>query len=52
MTADTLTAEEKLCDGVEAVKGFCYVGNRLYANDVSKVPLTARTRIGWDIVSE
>jgi len=46
MTARTV-AVEKLCDDIETVKGFCYLGNRLNASGGSKAAVTARTRIGW-----
>ena len=36
-----------MCDEVEAVKGFCYFGNRLNANREHEVAMTARTRLGW-----
>ena len=38
---------EKLCDGVENVKGFCYLGDRLNASGGSESAVTARVRIGW-----
>jgi len=47
MTARTVEMEEKLCDGIETVKGFCYLGDRLNATGGSEVDVTARTRIGW-----
>ena len=38
---------EKLCNKLEAVNGFCYLGDRLNANGSCKVVVTARVRIGW-----
>jgi len=29
MTARTEETRDKLCDGIETVKGFCYLGNSL-----------------------
>jgi len=46
MAARTVAMEEKLCDGVEIVKGFCYLGDRLNASGGSEAVVTARTRIG------
>ena len=45
MTAGTVAKKEKLCDGVETVKGFCYLGDRLNASGGSEVAITARTRM-------
>ena len=36
-----------MCDEVETVKGFCYLGNRLNASGGCEVAVTARTRLGW-----
>ena len=36
-----------MCDHVETVKGFCYLGNRLNASRGCKATVTARTRLGW-----
>jgi len=47
MTARTVAMEEKLCDAIETVKGFCYLGDRLNASGGSEAAVTARTRIGW-----
>ena len=33
-------------DQVDFVKSFCYLGDRLNANDGSEAAVTARTRIG------
>ena len=38
---------EVLCDEVETVKGFCYVGDRLNASDGCETAVTAGVRIGW-----
>ena len=39
--------QEVMCDEVETVKGFCYLGNRLNANGGCEAAVTARTRVGW-----
>ena len=36
-----------MCDEVETVKGFYYLGNRLNASEVCEIAVTARTRLGW-----
>ena len=38
---------EVLCDGMETVKGFCYLGDRLNARGGCETVVTARVRIGW-----
>ena len=38
---------EVLCDEVETVKGFCYLGDRLKASGGCELAVTARERIGW-----
>ena len=38
---------EKLCDEVEIVNGFCYLGDRLNASGDCKAAVTARAIIGW-----
>ena len=38
---------EVLCDEVETVKGFCYLGDRLNASDGCETAMTSRVRIGW-----
>ena len=38
---------EKLCNEVETVNGFHYLGDRLNANGGCKAAVTARARIGW-----
>ena len=40
-------ADEKLCDGVETVSKFTYLGDRLNATGGCKTVVTARSRIGW-----
>ena len=39
--------QEVMCDEVETVKEFCYLGNRLNASGGCEVAVTARTRLGW-----
>ena len=41
------SADEKLCDGVETVSKFTYLGDRLNATGGCKMAVTARSRIGW-----
>ena len=36
-----------MCDEVETVKGFCYLGDRLNASGRCEAAVTARTRVGW-----
>ena len=38
---------EELCEEVETVRGFCYVGDRVNAAGGCEVAVTARARIGW-----
>ena len=38
---------EKLCDEVETVKEFCYLGDRVSASGGCEAAVTARTRYGW-----
>ena len=38
---------ELLCDEVETVKGFCYLGDRLNASGGCETAVTSRVRIGW-----
>ena len=38
---------EKLCDEVETVNEFCYLGDRLNASGGCEKAVTARVRIGW-----
>ena len=39
--------EEKLCDEVETVKEFIYLGDRVSAGGGCETAVTARTRCGW-----
>ena len=39
--------EEKLCDEVETVREFTYLGNRVSASGGSEAAVTARTRCEW-----
>ena len=43
----TVDSIKKLCDEVETVNGFCYLGDRLNATGGCEAPVTARVRIGW-----
>ena len=38
---------EELCEEVETVKSFCYLGDRVNASGGCEAAVTARTRIGW-----
>ena len=38
---------EELCEEVETVRGFCYLGDRVNASGGCEAAVTARTRIGW-----
>ena len=38
---------EKLCDEVETVNEFCYLGDRLNASGGCEAAVTATVRIGW-----
>ena len=38
---------EKLCDEVETVNGFCYLGDRLNASGGCEAAVTAKVKIGW-----
>ena len=38
---------EELCEEVEAVRGFCYLGDRVNASGGCKAAVIARARIGW-----
>ena len=48
----TVDSMEKLCDEVETVNGFCYLGDRLNSTDGCEAAVTARVRIGWVRFSE
>ena len=43
----TMDSIEKLCDEVETVNGFCYLGDRLNASGGCEAAVTARVRIDW-----
>ena len=43
----TMDSIEKLCDKVETVNEFCYLGDRLNASGGCEAAVTARIRIGW-----
>ena len=45
---EAVEQEEKLCDEVETVKEFTYLGDRVRA----RVAVTARTRCGWAMLRE
>ena len=38
---------ENMCDEVETVNGFCYLGDRLNSSDGCEAAGTAKVRIGW-----
>ena len=38
---------EELCEEVETVKSFCYLGDRVNASGGCKAAVTARARVGW-----
>ena len=37
----------RLCNEVETVNGFCYLGDRLNASGSCEAAVTARVRVGW-----
>ena len=39
--------ESELCEEVETVRGFCYLGDRVNASGGCKAAVTAKARIGW-----
>ena len=43
----TMDLIEKLCDEVETVNGYCYLGDRLNASAGCEAAVTARVRTGW-----
>ena len=43
----TVDSTKKLCDEVETVNGFCYLGNRLKASGGCEAAVTATVKIGW-----
>ena len=42
-----MAKKKKLCDGVETVKNFCCLGDRLNASGGFEAAVTASTKIGW-----
>ena len=42
----TMDSIEKLCDKVETVNGFCYLGDRLNSSGGCEAAVTARVKIG------
>ena len=38
---------ENLCDGVETVNEFCYLGDKWKTNGGCEVAVTAKMKIGW-----
>ena len=44
---EAVEQEEKLCDGVETVQEFTYLGVRVSAGGGCEAALTNRTRCGW-----
>ena len=40
--------QEVMCDEVETVKGFFYLGDRLNASGASEATVTGRMRVGWN----
>ena len=44
---ETVDSIEKLCDEVETVNEFCYLGDRLNSSSGYKAAVTARIRVGW-----
>ena len=43
----TVDSIEKLCDKVETVNGFCYLGDGLNASGGCEAAVSARVKIGW-----
>ena len=43
--------QQIVCDEVETVKGFCYLGNRLNASGGCEATVTAKIRLGWKKIS-
>jgi len=39
--------DEVLCNGVETVSGFCYLGDRINAGGGCEMAVTMRVRVGW-----
>ena len=48
----TMDSIEKLCNEVETVNGFCYLGDRLHASGGCEAAVTVRVRIGWVRIRE
>ena len=44
---ETVNSIEMLCDEVETVNGFCYLGDRQNASNGCEAAVTARVKIGW-----
>ena len=42
-----MNSVEELCEEVETVRGFCYLGDRVNAGGVCEAAGKARARIGW-----
>ena len=38
---------EELCEEVETVRDFCFLGDRVNAGSGNEAAVTARARIGW-----
>ena len=38
---------EVLCNAVQTVKGFCYLGDRLNGSGGCETAVTSKVRIGW-----
>ena len=47
MMEEMVDSIEKLCDEVETVNGFCYLGDELNACAGCEAATTARVKIGW-----
>ena len=43
----TMELIKKLCDELETVNGFCYLGDRLNSSGGCEVAVTARVKIDW-----
>ena len=42
-----MVSVEELCEEVETVRGFCYLGDSVNAGGGCEAAVTARARIGW-----
>ena len=49
---EAVEQEETLCDEVETVREFTYLGNRVSAGGGCEAAVTARTRCGWAKIRE